>query len=354
MKPMEPDFWRGRRVFVTGHTGFKGGWLATWLLEAGAEVTGFALAPDTVPSFFSLCGLHRRMRSFFGDVRDRDSLKRAMNKARPEIIFHLAAQSLVRRSYRQPADTFETNVMGTVNLLEAVRLINSARALVVVTSDKCYEPRPVAIGYREGDPLGGHDPYSASKACTELVVAAYERSFLSSDLCPTAVATVRAGNVIGGGDWASDRIVPDAIRALQSRRPLMVRNPGAVRPWQHVLEPLAGYLMLARCLYVHGKKYSGAWNFGPSGSGVTVAELINKLITAWGAGSWEPSSADDSCHETLNLLLDSSRARTVLGWRPCLTLEEAISLTTEWYREAVTQPSADLYHSTSAQIHGYL
>ncbi len=352
---MDLNFWRARRVFLTGHTGFKGGWLATWLLEAGAKVTGYALVPDTVPSYFFLCGLDHRMNSVFKDVRDRDSLTRAIAEARPEIIFHLAAQSLVRRSYDQPVETFETNVMGTVHLLEAALRLDSVRAVVIATSDKCYEPRSIGRGYLEDDTLGGHDPYSASKACAELVVAAYQRSFISSeDPCSTAVATVRAGNVIGGGDWALDRIIPDAIRALQNNRPLMMRNPDAVRPWQHVLEPLAGYLLLAKNLYIHGRKFTGAWNFGPSKSGVKVATLVDQLIRAWGAGSWQVSSADASYHETANLLLDSSKARIVLGWRSCLSLEEAMRMTAEWYREAVTKPGTDLYDMTSAQIRDYV
>ena len=352
---MDLSFWRGRRVFLTGHTGFKGGWLATWLLEAGAEVTGYALAPDTVPSYFSLCRLDRRMSSIFGDVRDQDSLTEAIAARRPEIIFHLAAQSLVRRSYDQPVQTFETNVMGTVYLLEAARRLDSVRAVVIATSDKCYEPRSeVRGGYREDDPLGGHDPYSASKACAELAIAAYQLSFLSSDRCPMTVATVRAGNVIGGGDWALDRIIPDAVRALQSNRPLMMRNPDAVRPWQHVLEPLAGYLMLARTIFVNGKKFGGAWNFGPSRSDVKVATLIDQFINAWGAGSWQASSEQEGYRETLNLLLDSSKARAVLGWRPCLSLKEAVSMTADWYRQAVTKPQTDFYDLTSAQIRDYL
>jgi len=352
---MDLDFWRGRRVFLTGHTGFKGGWLATWLLEAGAEVTGYALAPNTIPSYFSICRLERRMKSIFQEVRDRDSLTRAIAAARPEIIFHLAGQSLVRRSYDQPVETFETNVMGTVYLLEAALRLDSVRAVVIATSDKCYEPRSeVRLGYREDDPLGGRDPYSASKACAELATGAYQRSFLASDLCSTAIATVRAGNVIGGGDWALDRIIPDAIRALQGNRPLEMRNPEAVRPWQHVLEPLSGYLMLAKALYVNGKQFSGAWNFGPSRSGVKVATLVDEFFSAWGAGSWEASSAHGGYHETVNLLLDSSKAKAELGWRPCLTIEEAVSLIADWYRKAVTKPEADLYNLSSGQIRGYL
>jgi CDP-glucose 4,6-dehydratase len=352
---MNLDFWRGRRVFITGHTGFKGGWLAAWLVQAGAEITGYALAPNTVPSFYSLCELESRTKSILGDIRDRDLLARAISQTRPEVVFHLAAQSLVGRSYQDPADTFETNVMGTVYLLEAALRLNSVRAVVVATSDKCYEPRSIfKAGYREDDPLGGHDPYSASKACTELAVAAYQRSFLSSGQSSMALATVRAGNVIGGGDWALDRIIPDTVRALESGQPLAIRNPEAVRPWQHVLEPVAGYLILAARLYAHGQKYSGGWNFGPARSDVRVATLIDLFVKAWGPKSWQASSVSESYREIQTLVLDSSKARSLLGWRPCLTLQEAVNMTAEWYRKAINESHVDLYDLTSRQIREYI
>lgn len=339
---------------MTGHTGFKGGWLVTWLLEMGARVSGYALAPDTEPSYFGLCALDRRADSMVGDVRDGAKVKDAFATSQPEVILHLAAQSLVRRSYRDPAETFATNVMGTVNVLEAVRVAPSVRAVVIVTSDKCYQNRELVWGYREEDPLGGHDPYSASKACAEMVVTAYRRSFFELDNSQVAIATVRAGNVIGGGDWAEDRLVPDAIRALQRNEPLLLRNPNSMRPWQHVLEPLAGYLMLAQRLYQEGRKWACAWNFGPSyEESVTTSELADLIIREWGAGSWQAASLTDSPHEAGYLKLDSSKARTFLGWRALLTPAEAVDLTVEWYREAVSENGARLFGMSSRQIQSY-
>lgn len=352
---VNPRFWRGRRVFLTGHTGFKGGWLAAWLIEMGAEVLGYALPPDTKPSFFELCGLKRRIRSVLGDIRDTSRLARAMRSFRPETIFHLAAQPLVRRSYRKPLETFAVNVLGTLHVLEAARQVPRARAVVVVTSDKCYENPGGRRPFREIDPLGGSDPYSASKACAELVTIAYQKAFFVES--KIGVATVRAGNVIGGGDWAKDRIVPDAVRAFSRSRTLEVRNPNAVRPWQHVLDPLGGYLALAERLHGGVAEWSGAWNFGPSDrSAVTVGELVERLGKLWdGGSSWRAKAQPRAPREATELRLDSSKARRLLGWRPRWELAAALRMTADWYQKALRNP-AGLYDLTRWQIrqHGGL
>jgi CDP-glucose 4,6-dehydratase len=352
--PVNRSFWDGRRSFVTGHTGFKGGWLATWLVEMGAQVSGYSLPPDTEGCYFTLCNLEKRLDSQFGDVLSAERLSAAMHRARPEIVFHLAAQPLVRRSYRRPAETFATNVMGTVNLLEAVRNTPSVRAVVVITSDKCYENHGSIWGYREHDPMGGHDPYSASKGCAELVTAAYQRSFFRSGDLRLSAASVRAGNVFGGGDTAEDRLVPDAVRALHSGEPLIVRNPRSVRPWQHVVEPLAGYLALAERMYTDGNQWAGAWNFGPSDdSAVPVSALADLLVKHWGDGCWRPAEDANAPHEARYLKLDCSKARTLLGWKPVLTLNKAVDLTMRWYRQSWSNPGADMFDYSRQQILDY-
>ncbi len=345
------NFWRGRRVLLTGHTGFKGGWLALWLSEMGADVYGLALPPEVPNSFYDACGLEEVIHSSIGDVRDASVVRRALEASKAEVVFHLAAQSLVRRSYREPAATFETNVIGTVNVLEAIRGCPSVRSAVIVTSDKCYENQSAPKSYRENDRLGGSDPYSASKACAELVTHAYTRSFFESAERVIAIATARAGNVIGGGDLAPDRIVPDAIRALSRKETLVVRNPGAVRPWQHVLEPLSGYLILAQRLSVDGKQWSGAWNFGPDeGDAVSVSDLVKMLIHEWGDGSWRAEPQSDGLHESPYLGLDSERARTRLPWQPRLKLRDAVRLTVQWYREAAIRPASAMRQLTVQQL----
>lgn len=319
--------YRGRRVLVTGHTGFKGSWLSLWLSMLGADVVGYALEPESDEGAYAACGLKNLVTDVRGDVRDANRLKSIFETFRPEIVFHLAAQPIVRLSYEQPRETFETNVSGTVNVLENVRSSHSVKAVVVVTSDKCYENREQLWGYRETDALGGFDPYSASKGCQEVVSSSYARSFR------LPVATARAGNVIGGGDWARDRIVPDCIRALREERPVPVRNPGAVRPWQFVLEPLCGYLTLAEQLVLDPEKFAGAWNFGPDfDSAVSVREVVEALVGLWGSGKWKDLSEGSAVHEAGVLRLDCTKAKALLGWRPRLSLKEALQNTVDWYR----------------------
>lgn len=329
---MVAEFWPGRRVFVTGHTGFKGGWLATWLHRMGADVTGYALAPATTPNLFEAAGVGRRIRSVLGDVRDAEALRGALHASRAEIVFHLAAQPLVRASYVDPAGTYATNVMGTVHLLEAVRTAGTVRAAVIVTSDKCYDNREEPRPFREGDRLGGRDPYSNSKACAELVTGAYRASFFSQ-ADAAGVATVRAGNVIGGGDWADDRLVPDVLRAFAQGEPAVIRHPSAIRPWQHVLDPLCGYLLLAErlaCRSIAGD----AWNFGPDDADARSVECVaDGLASRWGNGASWTIDPRTQPHEAMMLRLDSSRARAELGWKPRLSLETALDWTIDWHRQ---------------------
>ena len=340
---MNPAFWKNRRVFLTGHTGFKGSWLSLWLQMLEAEVTGFALAPPTEPSLFVSADVASGVNSILGDILDYDHLRRTAADAQPEIVFHLAAQPLVRESYRTPVETFATNVMGTVHLLESLRDLESVRAIVVVTTDKCYENREWAWGYRENEPLGGHDPYSASKGCAELATAAYRRSFFATSETPVGIATARAGNVIGGGDFAADRIVPDAIRAFSQGKTLEVRNPSAIRPWQHVLDPLAGYLLLAESLHADAGKWSGAWNFGPDDSSiVTVGQVADELCLLWPGAAWSNVAQPNAPHEAHFLKLDCSKARQQLNWKPQLDLGAALRLTADWHREAERCPTDHL------------
>ncbi len=326
---VKKSFWRGKRVFITGQTGFKGAWLSLWLNELGARVTGYALKPPTEPSLFRLCRLDRLITSHEGDVRDLARLTRLMKAARPELVIHLAAQPIVRESYRVPVETFSTNVMGTVNVLEAARRCPSLRGVLVVTTDKVYEERGPLLRFRpfrENDKLGGHDPYASSKACAELVVQAYRRSYGLN------AATARAGNVIGGGDWAADRLVPDFVRAISAGKKLVIRNPRAVRPWQHVLEPLAGYLLLAEKLYRHPGKYAQAWNFGPDRQDAKpVAWLAAELCRLWGRARLSVDKKRHP-HEAGFLFLNARRAKKELGWRPKWDLALALRKVVDWTR----------------------
>ncbi len=344
-------FWQDKSVFVTGHTGFKGAWICLWLRMLGARVTGYALAPPTSPNLFDLAGVAREMSSMHADVCDPARLREAIAAAQPQVVIHMAAQSLVRQSYLDPVGTYATNVSGTVNLLEAVRHTPAVRVVIVVTSDKCYENKDWARGYREDDALGGYDPYSSSKGCAELVTAAYQRSFWQARESP-ASATVRAGNVIGGGDWAADRLVPDVLAAFSADRPVMIRNPGAVRPWQHVLEPLAGYLLLAEKLWDEAQTFSGAWNFGPADADSRpVSWVVERLASAWGRGATWKFDGGEHAHEAAQLALDSAKARKHLSWRPRLTLEVALDWVVEWHRAYLK--GSDLRKMCEAQILRY-
>ncbi len=370
---MNPSFWSGKRVFVTGHTGFKGSWLSLWLQQLGARVTGYALQPPTTPSLFEVAQVAQGMTSIIGDIRDSTMLTNAMRQAAPDIVIHMAAQPLVRRSYVDPVETYSTNVMGTVHLLEAVRQTPSVRAVVNVTTDKCYENKEWVWGYRENEPMGGFDPYSSSKGCAELVTAAYRQSFFdSSSINPhpstinhqsssinhkpsTAVATARAGNVIGGGDWASDRLIPDILRAIEAGQPVNIRNPHATRPWQHVLEPLSGYLALSEALYIQGSAFAEAFNFGPSEEDAKPVQwIVEQLTQQWGDGAaWHL----DGCthpHEAHCLKLDCSKARAALGWSPRWHLGQALQAIITWHKaHSAHHSSQDMRALCLQQINDY-
>ena len=329
---MDVNFWRGKRVFLTGHTGFKGGWLALWLQHSGARVMGLALAPPTDTNLYTEARVADGLTSTLADIRDFDAVRGAMRAFEPEIVLHLAAQPLVRLSYSEPVATYATNVMGTVHVLEAARAASSVRAIVNVTTDKCYENREWAWGYRENEAMGGFDPYSSSKACSELVTSAYRNSFMSAS--GIALASARAGNVIGGGDWALDRLVPDALRAFEQGLPVQIRNPQSTRPWQHVLEPLDGYLTLAEKLWTDGPRFAEGWNFGPADEGARpVRWIVERLATAWGEGAaWSADTATNHPHEAHWLKLDTSKARQALGWQPRWNLETALAKTVLWHQ----------------------
>ncbi len=350
---IRPDFWAGKRVLVTGHTGFKGSWLALWLASMGARVSGYALPPPTTPSLWQSVQGHAGVDSTIADVRDAAALAGALAACRPEVVFHLAAQSLVHASYADPVGTYATNVMGTVHLLEAARSTAGIRAVVVVTSDKCYENRDNQQAFRETDPLGGRDPYSNSKGCAELVTAAYRASFFDAAAGATAVASARAGNVIGGGDWAADRILPDIVRAAAHGEPVRVRKPQAVRPWQHVLEPLSGYLLLAERLCERPAQFAGAWNFGPDDAdAVSVETIVTAVTQLWGPPAKWARDAGAHRPEAGFLKLDSSKARAGLAWRPRLGLQAALGWTVQWYKDQLQ--GADAKALTLAQIGRYM
>ncbi len=348
-------FYSGKRILITGNTGFKGSWLSIWLTKLGADVIGFALPPPTDPSLFKICNLEAKTTYVAGDVTKFEELSGVLKKFQPEIVFHLAAQSLVRYAYKEPLETYRTNVMGTANLLEACRQLSSVRAIVNVTSDKCYENREWVWGYRENDPMGGYDPYSSSKGCAELVTTAYTKSFFNPEDYENhgvAVASVRAGNVIGGGDWATDRLIPDCIKALQKNNPVIIRHPEAIRPWQHVLEPLYGYLLLTIKLHQGSLKFSGGWNFGQSDFDVKpVNWIVERIIGLWGEkASWKVDT-EKQPHEANYLKLDCSKAKSKLGWSPQWNLDQALEKTISWYQAQLNRQN--MYQITLDQIQAY-
>lgn len=325
-------FWQGKRVFLTGHTGFKGSWLSLWLQSLGTKVVGYSLEPPSSPALFDVAHVADGMQSIKGDILDFPKLQKALQEHKPDILIHLAAQSLVRYAYQFPIETLSTNIIGTANVLEAARHVDSIRVVVNVTSDKCYENREWAWGYRENESMGGYDPYSCSKGCAELVIASYRRSFFSAEHA-AKVASVRAGNVIGGGDWAVDRIVPDSIRAIVQHNPVLIRNPQAIRPWQHVLEPLAGYLLLAQKLWCDGQIYAEGWNFGPDENhSWSVEKLVAGLCRLWDKDAKWLVKNSDILHEAHYLKLDSSKAIQNLGWRPLISMQDTLAMTVDWYK----------------------
>jgi CDP-glucose 4,6-dehydratase len=344
-------FWQGKRVLITGHTGFKGSWLSFWLNNLGAEVCGFSLAPNTSPNLFDGLNLASLVNSTIGDIRNLDLLKKTFEDFQPEIVFHLAAQPLVRRSYLEPIETYSTNVMGTINVLEAIRSVKSVKSVVIITTDKVYENFESAVGYTENDRLGGFDPYSNSKACAELAVSAYRNSFFAHS--ETLIATARAGNVIGGGDWSEDRLLPDVFRSLIFGKELIIRNPNSVRPWQHVLEPLNGYMMLAERLFNGEKSFAESWNFGPEeADSKSVGWILEEIKKLWdGEVNWKIAEGNHP-HETSFLKLDSTKAEERLGWKPKLGLEQSLKLTSDWFRS--TKDKENLSEITEHQIEFFI
>lgn len=343
--------YRGKKVLITGHTGFKGTWLAIWLNEVGADVVGYALNPKTNKDNFVVTGLTEKIKDIRADIRDKDKLLQVFIEEQPEIVFHLAAQPLVLESYDNPLETFDTNIMGTANVLEAIRKSESVHTGILITSDKCYENREIIWGYRENDPMGGHDPYSASKGSAELVINSYRKSFFARDR--KAIASVRAGNVIGGGDWSEYRLIPDIIKAIEADKTIELRNPRATRPWQHVLEPLGGYLMLGAKMMEDPEKYDEAWNFGPYPHEVKpVQTLVDKMIRYLGKGQWKDISKNNHHHEANLLTLDITKAITRLSWKPALTLDETIRMTVEWYKSY--DKDIDMYELCKRQIEAYM
>ena len=347
---MTPDFWQAKRVFLTGHTGFKGSWLSLWLQSLGTEVCGLALPPPSEPNLFTVAMVEQGMQSIVADIRNLDAVRASMASFRPDIVLHLAAQPLVRLSYAEPVETYGTNVMGTVHVLEAARRVDSVRCIVNVTTDKCYENQEWDWGYRESEPMGGHDPYSNSKGCSELVTSAYRKSFFSGS--GVALASARAGNVIGGGDWAADRLVPDILRAFERDLPVRIRNPHSTRPWQHVLEPLSGYLSLAERLWTDGSAFAEGWNFGPRDDDARPVQwIVERMASAWGErASWQVDPGDHP-HEAHYLKLDISKARHRMGWQPRWALDTALAEIIRWHRAwRAGQPMREL---CLAQIHQY-
>ncbi len=349
---MNPEFWKGKKVLLTGHTGFKGSWMSLWLQSIGVDLVGYSLESPTTPNLFEQADVASGMKSIFGDVRDLDQIKLVMDTEQPEIVIHMAAQALVRPSYDDPVETYSTNVMGTVNVLEAIRLAGCVKSAVIVTSDKCYENREWVWGYRETEPMGGYDPYSNSKGCSELIVSAYSQSFFSARSCKIKIATGRAGNVIGGGDWAVDRLLPDIIRAFVDGQPVKIRNPNSIRPWQHVLEPLAGYLLLAERLYEE-EHITGGWNFGPNDiDAKPVSWIVKEMTDKWGEDATWICDDDIHPHEANYLKLDCSKARSKLQWNPVLDLSITLEWIVEWHQGH--QMGRDVKDITMRQIDKYM
>jgi len=352
---MHKTFWKSKKVLITGHTGFKGSWLSLWLQSLGAHVVGYALSPPTSPSLFQVAHVADGMTSITGDIRDLERVQAAVAEHRPEIVFHLAAQPLVRHSYENPVETYSTNVMGTVNVLEAVRQSGGVRVIVCITTDKCYENKEWLWGYRENEPMGGYDPYSSSKGCAELVISAYRRSYFSTEEYgqhKVALGSARAGNVIGGGDWAEDRLVPDILRTIMADRPVIIRSPSAIRPWQHVLESLSGYLCLAERLWERGAEFAQGWNFGPNDEDARpVSWIVDRLTSLWDENArWEVDSTQHH-HEATFLKLDCSKAKSLLGWSPKLNLSTTLEWVIEWHRGH--QRGENMRYLTQAQIERY-
>lgn len=345
--------YKGKRILVTGHTGFKGSWLCIWLNALGANVLGYSLDPPSNPNNFAICNLPSKIRDVRGDVRDFETMLRVFREFQPEIVFHLAAQALVRHSYDVPKQTLDTNIVGTINVLEAVRLTDSVTTLVVVTSDKCYENREQVWGYKENDPMGGDDPYSASKGAAEIIFRSYLKSFFA-DRGSFGAVSARAGNVIGGGDWGLDRIVPDSVTALHKKEPVKVRNPLAIRPWQHVLEPLSGYLWLGALLQEDPQHFSGGWNFGPADSSAKcVSDLVKAIINEWKSGDWIDASNHNGVHEAGWLRLSCDKAHVMLPWRAALTFDETVQMTVRWYHYYYDYKDVNLYQFCVHQIREY-
>lgn len=353
------DIFSGKTILVTGHTGFKGSWLCLWLAELGANVHGFSLPPNTEPNHYTAARIAELLKSeHLGDIRNRDELTNYIHEVKPDCIFHLAAQPLVRRSYAEPVETFDANVMGSIYLMDAVRTMGKPCSVVMITSDKCYENVGKAEGYTETDPMGGHDPYSASKGCAEIAISSYRRSFFHPDEIRkhgVSLASVRAGNVIGGGDWAEDRIIPDAVRAVTSGKPLEIRSPNAVRPWQHVLDPLSGYMLLAARMMEGEGDLADSWNFGPKYvDSVTVLEIITEFYKVWGSGKTKYDSAYANLHEAAFLTLSSDKAMRRLGWKPMWDISETIEKTASWYMDYCQDIKADMRDRTTKDITEYM
>ena len=354
---MDNNFYKNKKIFITGHTGFKGSWLTLWLISLGADVTGYSLEPPTNPNLFDILNIKVKINHIIGNILDEENLNKSLKKAQPEIVFHLAAQALVRQSYIEPKQTYETNIIGTVNLFEAIRKTESVKSIVIVTSDKCYENKEHNIGYKETDAMGGYDPYSSSKGCIELITNSYRNSFFNiTDFGKkhnVAIASARAGNVIGGGDWANDRLIPDCVKSIYKNETINIRNPNATRPWQHVLEPLSGYLLLAEKLFTDGIKYSGAWNFGPENIDVlSVENVVKKTIEFLQKGEYKIES-NNKFHEANLLQLDISKAKTKLNWKPTFHANEAIKQTCEWYKNFYENKNFNAFNFCIKQIEKY-